>query len=83
MKIQSYSNEEYVQAKEDIVKKFRRELQDKILLKNGSFSKEKLIEICDIYGLYLDTFSGKDKKKYYSIVRKNENEEKSFLEEEK
>ena len=78
LKIQNYSNEEYIKAKEYIAKEFHRELCDKIILKNTSISKEKFSNICDIYGLLFNAFIGKDKKMYYSVIRKNEMKENDF-----
>lgn len=56
--------------KTQLAKEFRKDLLKDIVKKDGSFSKEKLQDICADFGLYLETAEGKDKRNRYTVKEK-------------
>lgn len=67
LEIQDLSLEQLSAMKMQLAKEFRRDLLKDIVKKEGSFSKEKLQEICKDFSLHLEITEGKDKKNRYSV----------------
>ncbi|MCI8851754.1 MAG: DEAD/DEAH box helicase family protein [Erysipelotrichaceae bacterium] len=70
LQIQEFSLEQLSKMKAQLAKEFRKDLLKDIVKKDGSFSKEKLQDICADFGLYLETTEGKDKKNRYTVKEK-------------
>lgn len=69
LEVKNFSNDELQEFKNNISKKYRGDLIGDIVLKNGSFSTDKLIQICERYGLELQKVDGEDKKLRYTIIQ--------------
>lgn len=67
LQIQDFSLEQLGTIKTQLSKEFRKDLLKDIIKKEGSFSKEKLQEICKKLGLYLEITDGTDKKNRYTV----------------
>lgn len=70
LQIQEFSLEQLSTMKTQLAKEFRKDLLKDTVKKDGSFSKEKLQDICADFGLYLETAEGKDKKNRYTVKEK-------------
>ena len=71
LKVQDYTWNELNEFKEKIVERYKKDLFDNMLAKNGTISKDKLERICEQYGLELITKNNAEKRiKTYSIKRK-------------
>lgn len=70
LQIQEFSLEQLSTMKTQLAKEFRKDLLKDIVKKDGSFSKEKLQDICADFGLYLETAEGKDKRNRYTVKEK-------------
>ena len=70
LQIQEFSLEQLSKMKTQPAKEFRKDLLKDTVKKDGSFSKEKLQDICADLGLYLEATEGKDKKNRYTVKEK-------------
>lgn len=68
LEVQDYDLEQLKEFKEKIADEYRADILAKWITKSGSFSKNKFEQICQQFGLQLQTTVGSDKKNRYSIT---------------
>lgn len=71
LKIQGFSNDEFVKVKEELACKYRKELFPNIVKKDASFETKKLEKILEVHGLEL-VKEEKNGKKFYTVRKKGE-----------
>lgn len=73
--IKEFTKNELGDKKKALSKKYRKDVLSDILVKDGSFSKDKLEKICNRFGLYLEVKSGTDKNNRYTVKEVKVDEE--------
>lgn len=70
LKVNGLTNVELQKVKEEIATEFRKDILSDMNLKTGSFSRQKLVKLCERCNLYLNQGTDSENRAVYSISEK-------------